>query len=196
MTDRTPGLVGDTLGIPVGGPGSIASWPRRIAAFSVDQALLGMRYGLTFGPLAPGSGASGRAKLAWFVAAWALNLVLLPVLTGRTVGKALFCLRIRQLDEDRRPRVRGAIVRALYRIVRSRRSSRRTTTAGTSESARAGRSSSRPGRGGRRPSGPRDAVRRPGGHARTAASESCLAGRGRSWASGPSGSACWARRSP
>lgn len=111
--------IGDTLGIPRDGPGSIASWPRRIAAFLFDQAVLGMRSGITMAwlPLLPRSEQGGWTRLGIFLGIWLVNLVMLPVLTGRTIGKALLCLRIRRLDEDRRPTWRGAIVRGLWWIL-------------------------------------------------------------------------------
>lgn len=118
VPDRTAEWIGDSLGIAIEGPGSIASWPRRVAALLVDLLLLGFRapWGPA-GPLGFTAAVSGRWRVGAFVAVWVVNLVVLPVLTGRTVGKWLFCLRIRHLEVDRRPGVRAAVVRSVGLLV-------------------------------------------------------------------------------
>jgi uncharacterized RDD family membrane protein YckC len=115
LPDRTAEWIGDTLGIAIEGPGSIASWPRRIAALLVDMLLLGFRIvpWAPAAPFTPTAGLSGPWRAGAFAGIWVLNLVVLP---GRTLGKWLCCLRIRDLDEDRRPAVLAALKRSVGMI--------------------------------------------------------------------------------
>jgi len=90
---------GQRLGLPAHGPGSVASWGRRIAALFIDWFLasfvvLVLARGTS--PWTPGS----LAQL-WPLLAWLVIVALSTGLTGASPGQHL--LRLRVIRLDRRP---------------------------------------------------------------------------------------------
>lgn len=93
------GVAGQRLGLPAVGPGSVASWGRRVAALFVDwfaASLLVLVIARGTSPWTPGS----LAQL-WPLAAWAVMVSLATGLTGASPGQHLLNLRVIRLD--RRP---------------------------------------------------------------------------------------------
>lgn len=92
-------VAGQRLGLPAHGPGSVASWGRRVAALFIDWFLasfivLVLARGTS--PWTPGS----LAQL-WPLAAWIVIVALSTGLTGASPAQHLLKLRVIRLD--RRP---------------------------------------------------------------------------------------------
>lgn len=89
---------GQRLGLPPAGPGSIASFGRRLAAFAVDavaaNALVGLAYVTGFEPTA-----QGRGNLVFLV--FLVEVLLLVALTGSSIGMRVLGLRVVRLAEQR-----------------------------------------------------------------------------------------------
>lgn len=93
------GIPGQRLGLPIGGPGSVASWGRRIAALFVDwfaASLVVLIVARGTDPWTPGS----LAQL-WPLAAWFVIVTLSTGLSGASPGQHLLNVRVIRLD--RRP---------------------------------------------------------------------------------------------
>lgn len=91
---------GARLGLPAEGPGSLASPGARVGGFVVDAVVANLLAGLpaVFGaPVEAGS--RGTAVLLAFL----LQEFVLVSLTGATIGKHLFGIRVVRLDGDRLP---------------------------------------------------------------------------------------------
>lgn len=90
---------GQRLGLPPQGPGSVATWGRRVAALFIDwfaASLLVLVIARGTSPWTPGS----LAQL-WPLVAWAVLVTLTTGLTGASPGQHLLNLRVIRLD--RRP---------------------------------------------------------------------------------------------
>lgn len=96
-------------GLPVTGPGSPASWPRRIAALVIDWVLANIAAFAVFGGdvWSPGSGSTWWPLASFFVLVW-----LSTASTGASPGQWALGLRIVRLDR-RRVGVLQAAVRTL-----------------------------------------------------------------------------------
>jgi uncharacterized RDD family membrane protein YckC len=93
-----PHVPGLRLGLPASGPGSVASWGRRIAALLVDWLLASVVVLLLRGLTAwtPGS---GQELLP--VAAWVVIVTVSTGITGASPGQHLLGLRVIRLDWQR-----------------------------------------------------------------------------------------------
>lgn len=97
--DPAPGgypVPGQRLGLPSQGPGSVATWGRRVAALFIDWfaaslVVLVIARGAT--PWTPGS----LAQL-WPLVAWLVLVTLATGLTGASPGQHLLNLRVIRLD--------------------------------------------------------------------------------------------------
>lgn len=93
------GVPGERLGLPVAGPGSVASWGRRVAALFIDwfgASLVVLIVARGTEPWTPGS----LAQL-WPLITWLVLVSLSTGLTGASPGQHLLNLRVIRLD--RRP---------------------------------------------------------------------------------------------
>ena len=93
------GVPGERLGLPVAGPGSVASWGRRVAALFIDwfgASLVVLIVARGTEPWTPGS----LAQL-WPLTTWLVLVSLSTGLTGASPGQHLLNLRVIRLD--RRP---------------------------------------------------------------------------------------------
>jgi uncharacterized RDD family membrane protein YckC len=77
---------GEQLGLPENGPGSVSRMGRRIGALFIDWLLCSV---IAF--------AAFHSRL-WTIAVFAAEVYLLTALTGFTVGKRLFGIRVVRLD--------------------------------------------------------------------------------------------------
>jgi uncharacterized RDD family membrane protein YckC len=88
------GYPGERLGLPKEGPGSVASYGRRLGALCVDWfvALMTVRFvaAVSGRHVAPGS--------LWPIAAFGIETWLLTGLIGVTIGKRLLGMRVVRLD--------------------------------------------------------------------------------------------------
>lgn len=85
---------GDVLGLPADGPGALAGWGRRLAAFGIDLlagALIGGLINAFVTDPTP-----GQRTLA-VNGAFALQVLVLTALTGQSIGMRLFGLRVRKV---------------------------------------------------------------------------------------------------
>jgi uncharacterized RDD family membrane protein YckC len=104
QTVQEPGYPGDDLGLPEAGPGSVASWGRRLGALCIDWFLCTAIVYAFWRP--PHGEASG-----WTLAVFAGGDFLFTALTGFTVGKLVLRIRVVRLD--------GKIVGPLWALVRT-----------------------------------------------------------------------------
>jgi uncharacterized RDD family membrane protein YckC len=89
---------GERLGLPLVGPGSVATWGRRIAALLIDWLAASTVVLLVRGAAAwtPGSGAE-----FWPLAVWVVGVSVSTGLTGASPGQHLLHLRVLRLDRQR-----------------------------------------------------------------------------------------------
>jgi uncharacterized RDD family membrane protein YckC len=85
-TDHVTRYPGEQFGLPESGPRSVAGMGRRIAALFIDWILC------TF------IAATLLHSRYWTIAVFAVEVYVLTVLTGTTVGKRLLGLRVARLD--------------------------------------------------------------------------------------------------
>jgi uncharacterized RDD family membrane protein YckC len=90
------GAPGERLGLPLVGPGSVASWGRRLVAIFVDWAAALLVAGVTSGH-AYGSPTYQTDTLVVF----ALEVLLLTTLMGASFGQRLLGLRVIRVDGRR-----------------------------------------------------------------------------------------------
>jgi uncharacterized RDD family membrane protein YckC len=84
--NQKPAYPGERFGLPSRGPGSVASMGRRVLALLIDWLLsMAIAYWLT------------RSQF-WTIAVFAVEVYLLTVLTGTTVGKRLLGIRVIRTD--------------------------------------------------------------------------------------------------
>jgi uncharacterized RDD family membrane protein YckC len=105
--------VGET-GLPTHGPGSPASWPRRIAALFLDWAIANVAAVSVAGTSVwqPANGRTWVPLVAWFLLVW-----LATATTGASLGQWLVGLRVIRLDRRHVGFVRGAVRTALIVLV-------------------------------------------------------------------------------
>jgi uncharacterized RDD family membrane protein YckC len=92
-----PGERGVRLGLPAGGPGSLAPFGRRILAFLIDLVAAS----LVAAPFVHRSDLSGPAAHLpgqWSLIPWAADYLLGLLLLGRTLGMYLTGLRVIRVD--------------------------------------------------------------------------------------------------
>lgn len=93
------GVPGARLGLPPQGPGSVATWGRRVAALFIDwfaASLVVLIVGRSTDPWTPGS-----LGQLWPLVTWLVLVSLATGLTGASLGQHLLNLRVIRLD--RRP---------------------------------------------------------------------------------------------
>jgi len=88
------GYPGERIGLPQDGPGSVSGYGRRLGALFVDWILSALVAAFIIAILHwPGSDRSSLTLLVFGVEVW-----LLTALTGTTVGKRMFGLRVARMD--------------------------------------------------------------------------------------------------
>jgi len=97
----TAGYRGQRLGLPAVGPGSLAPFGRRLAAFAIDSAASAL-VAAAFVRGAPGQ---------WSLIPWALDYVIGMLVAGRSFGMYLTGLRIIRVDADAAVGPRRALAR-------------------------------------------------------------------------------------
>jgi uncharacterized RDD family membrane protein YckC len=93
---------GASLGLPAEGPGSLATFSSRVAAFLVDAVGAALVAGLFTAPHLPGN---------WSLVAFATITVLTLVLVGQTPGMRLLGLRLAHPRQGERLALWRAVVR-------------------------------------------------------------------------------------
>ena len=93
---------GAALGLPVSGPGSLAGFGQRIAAFLVDAVTAALVAGLVTAPDPPGN---------WSLLSFAVITVVCLVGLGQTPGMRLLGLRLAHPQPGRRLALWRAVVR-------------------------------------------------------------------------------------
>lgn len=92
-------MPGARLGLPPNGPGSAATWGRRVAALFVDWFVASLVVGLVGWSTDPWT--AGSLAQLWPLATWLVLVTLATGLTGASLGQHLLGLRVIRLD--RRP---------------------------------------------------------------------------------------------
>ncbi|MFL6163138.1 MAG: RDD family protein [Jatrophihabitantaceae bacterium] len=92
-----PGQRGARLGLPAGGPGSLAPFGPRLLAFAIDLIAAGLVAGL-FVHRPNESGLAAHLPGQWSVLPWAADYLLGLLLFGRTLGMYLTGLRVIRVD--------------------------------------------------------------------------------------------------
>ncbi len=111
--ERT-GFRGERLGLPAAGPGSVAPWANRLAAFLLDVLAAALIGGLINAFVAhPDPVVRSIAVDGAFVA----EVVLLVGLTGQSIGMRLLGLRVVRLRGGVLPGIPAALVRTLLLVV-------------------------------------------------------------------------------
>jgi uncharacterized RDD family membrane protein YckC len=92
---------GERLGLPAGGPGSLAGTGARIGALLVDCVASGLVASL-FVRRSDLHGAASHLPGSWSLIPLALDYVVGLVLGGQTLGMHLFGMRVVRVDRDQR----------------------------------------------------------------------------------------------
>lgn len=103
---------GERLGLPLTGPGSIASTARRLGAFLVDVLAASLVAGLFTAGLSRHGGESALPG-SWSLIPFALDYLIGLPLAGRTLGMNLFGIRVVRVDRPTRVTVLDAAVRTI-----------------------------------------------------------------------------------
>jgi uncharacterized RDD family membrane protein YckC len=90
---------GVRLGLPAQGPGSVASWGRRIGALLLDWLLANLVLLVLVRDTTPWTAGSDQAL--WSVGIWVVLVALATGLTGASAGQHLLNLRVIRLDRQR-----------------------------------------------------------------------------------------------
>jgi uncharacterized RDD family membrane protein YckC len=90
---------GQRLGLPPGGPGSLATVGPRLAAFALDCLASALVAGL-FVRAANAPGAAGQLPGSWSLVPFALDYLVGLTLGGRTLGMYLLGLRVIRVDRS------------------------------------------------------------------------------------------------
>ena len=93
---------GAALGLPAGGPGSLAGFGQRVGAFAIDAVASALVTGLVTVPEPPGN---------WSLLTFAVVTVVFLVATGQTPGMRLLGLRLAHPQPGRRLAPWRAVVR-------------------------------------------------------------------------------------
>jgi uncharacterized RDD family membrane protein YckC len=104
VPSTSPGYPGEDLGLPETGPGSISSMSRRIGAIFVDWLLCTFIVVALIRPARPD-------VEYWTLLVFGVQDYLLTALTGFTVGKRLFGIRVAKLD--------GGMIGLIWGLVRT-----------------------------------------------------------------------------
>ena len=102
-----PSYAGERLGLPPGGPRSVASWGRRLAALAIDWVASLLVATVVVGPEVWGQGPAIWAPMGIFL----LELTVLTALTGGSFGQLALRLAVVRVD--------GGPVTILHAFVRS-----------------------------------------------------------------------------
>ena len=103
MTDqhaasRKQAFPGEHLGLPETGPGSVAGWPRRLAALVIDWIICSL-IAISFYHPAAGHPADVLSEpRPWTLLVFAVQDIVLTATVGFTIGKRLLGLRVARLD--------------------------------------------------------------------------------------------------
>jgi uncharacterized RDD family membrane protein YckC len=99
-----PGYPGEDLGLPETGPGSVASWGRRVGALCIDWGVCILLVLTLVRPPAPDVS-------IWILAIFGLQDLMLTSVTGLTLGKLVLRIRVARLD--------GKLVGLFWGLVRT-----------------------------------------------------------------------------
>jgi uncharacterized RDD family membrane protein YckC len=108
---------GERLGLPVAGPGSLAPFGRRAAAFAID-ALLSTLVASLFVSADPSlPGIAGRLPGWWSVVPLAVMYIAGMLLAGKTLGQHLLGMRIIRVDRRAAVNPWRAVVRTALLVI-------------------------------------------------------------------------------
>ncbi len=99
VDDVTTPAPGARIGLPATGPGSVASWARRVLALVLDWLLANLVLLVLVRDTGPWTAGSG--EVLWPVGVWVLLVASATGLTGASAGQHLTHLRVIRLDGQR-----------------------------------------------------------------------------------------------
>lgn len=97
---RVSAYAGERLGLPRTGPGSVAGFGSRLAAFLIDSVIANLLVGLVyFAGVRPDPGLRGELVLLGFL----LQELVLVAAAGATLGMRIVRLRVARVADGRQP---------------------------------------------------------------------------------------------
>jgi uncharacterized RDD family membrane protein YckC len=117
MTSPRQAYRGERLGLPAGGPGSIANFNRRAVAFIVDVIASALVAGLFVATLSHSHSGYGGLPQNWSLIPFCVDYIGGMLFAGRTVGMYLVGIRIIRVDRPLAVNPWQALIRTLLLVI-------------------------------------------------------------------------------